>query len=63
MYFPVGIIELSISFTLSEGIQYSSKKFGISLLHFFSMRLYGSRTYKKNLKDAEESIQKAKEEI
>ena len=35
----------------------------IAIIHFFSMRLYGSRTYKKNLKDAEESIQKAKEEI
>ena len=35
----------------------------IAIIHFFSMRLYGSRNYKKNLKDAEESIQKAKEEI
>ena len=35
----------------------------IAIIHFFSMRLHGSRTYKKNLKDAEESIQKAKEEL
>lgn len=35
----------------------------IAIIHFFSMRLCGSRTYKKNLKDAEESIQKVKEEL
>lgn len=61
----------SIEYTFDKSpfvykVYYNGKEYYfyiIAIIHFFSMRLYGSRTYKKNLKDAEESIRKAKEEL
>lgn len=35
----------------------------ISIIHYFSMKLYGSRSYKKQIKQAEESIESIKQEI
>jgi len=35
----------------------------ISIIHYFSMKLYGSRSYKKKIKNAEDNIIKVKNEI
>ena len=35
----------------------------ISIIHYFSMRLYGSRSYKKKIKKAEENLNEIKAEI
>ena len=35
----------------------------ISIIHYFSMRLYGSRSYKQKIKKVEENLIKIKEEI
>lgn len=35
----------------------------ISIIHYFSMKIYGSRNYKKNVIDAEKNINKIKMEI
>lgn len=35
----------------------------ISIIHYFSMKLYGSRNYKKKIKKAEENLIEIKEEI
>ena len=35
----------------------------ISIIHNFSMKIYGQRSYKKKVVDAEENINKIKKEI
>lgn len=35
----------------------------ISIIHYFSMKLYGSRSYKQKIKKAEENIEEIKQEI
>lgn len=35
----------------------------ISIIHYFSMKLYGSRSYKKKIKKAEENLNEIKAEI
>lgn len=35
----------------------------ISIIHYFSMRLYGSRSYKKKIRKAEENLKEIKEEL
>jgi predicted site-specific integrase-resolvase len=35
----------------------------ISIIHHFSMRLYGSRSYKKKIKEAEDNIKKIKQDV
>lgn len=50
----------------SESLKSKEKEFAddiISIIHFFSMKLYGSRSYKKKIKRAEENIEDIKSEI
>jgi len=45
----------------SEDVEFAEDL--ISIIHYFSMKLYGSRSYKKKTKKAEENINEIKDEI
>ena len=50
----------------SESNKSKEKEFAddlISIIHYFSMKLYGSRTYKQKIKKAEENLNQIKQEI
>ena len=50
----------------SESNKSKEKEFAddlISIIHYFSMKLYGSRSYKQKIKKAEDNLNQIKQEI